>query len=112
MYCKEERSLLFLVHEDAQEKAYGAGGMDLSSSGGYELKYSYIPRNSLLGRFSNDVKVCFGFYLTLSLFSRHLKKIMSHQVISPGPHNDFIIHFKGLDHSDENVNHCKRLFYK
>jgi hypothetical protein len=35
---KKERTLLFLVPEAAEEKAHGASGMDLSSSGGKELK--------------------------------------------------------------------------
>jgi hypothetical protein len=37
-YCKEERSLLYLVNEAAEEKADGASGVDVSSGMCKELK--------------------------------------------------------------------------
>ncbi len=38
VYRREERSLLYFIHEAAEEKAHGANGMDLTSNGGKELK--------------------------------------------------------------------------
>ncbi len=59
IYQKEERSLLYSVHEAAEEKAHGASGIDHSSSGGKEPK---MPQNPSLNSFSDDIKDCIGFF--------------------------------------------------
>jgi hypothetical protein len=56
------------VHKAAEEKVDGASSRALSFSVGKKLKKMQMLGNPSLGRFSDGVKVCIGFYLAF-LFS-------------------------------------------